>query len=391
MGRLFEKRMDFIRDVTSIVFPILRSFGHMFFGFLLYKYQILSKEATKEISHLVLKLLLPIYMFSKIGILSSPDTLQFIFPILTIVLLCIAVGIGATYLSYKYLLGNLNCFLNVYFALNTFTNFFLLPLLTVDGICQPYGYLGKYESCKYDIQLVLLFTMMMNVYVFTITDYCYETDSAKYRFEVLERGNATLSQVLLPRDPQENSNISLERSTIFTSPNIQKNRFQEILGRLSNRSIICSIAGFILGVFPPTRALFFAEDATFRWSIDILYDLTMNLIFTNIILGYSLAETYFNKQDDGSPSFLNKTQFLYIVLTKLVAVPIIGFVVFYILRGFSEFFQDPVYAYSQYVQFLTPSANVHIMFAIKHQYAKKDVSLLLLYEVQYNLAINVHS
>eukprot|EP01017_Pseudomicrothorax_dubius_P008484 TRINITY_DN1279_c0_g1_i1.p1 TRINITY_DN1279_c0_g1~~TRINITY_DN1279_c0_g1_i1.p1 ORF type:complete len:275 (+),score=21.75 TRINITY_DN1279_c0_g1_i1:100-924(+) len=264
MGRLFEKRMDFIRDVTSIVFPILRSFGHMFFGFLLYKYQILSKEATKEISHLVLKLLLPIYMFSKIGILSSPDTLQFIFPILTIVLLCIAVGIGATYLSYKYLLGNLNCFLNVYFALNTFTNFFLLPLLTVDGICQPYGYLGKYESCKYDIQLVLLFTMMMNVYVFTITDYCYETDSAKYRFEVLERGNATLSQVLLPRDPQENSNISLERSTIFTSPNIQKNRFQEILGRLSNRSIICSIAGFILGVFPPTRALFFAEDATFR-------------------------------------------------------------------------------------------------------------------------------
>jgi predicted permease len=164
--------------------------------------------------------------------------------------------------------------------------------------------------------------------------------------------------------------------------------FKKVLHRCFQPPVIGAILGIFIALIKPLRGVFVdlenrQSGAALQWFFDGLYSVGLTAVPINmIILGCNLSASMKSRgketDDEEHSSFLPRTTMYYIVVGKMLVLPLIGISLTYILKRYfwdiPESIDGSVYLVLMIV-FLTPTANnVMVMIELSGSKAKQGIA-----------------
>jgi len=234
-----------------------------------------------------------------------------------------------------------------------------------------------------------LYVTLANFVVPLIGPYLYQRD-AKLAKEYKEYEEQEKRVEMIMEHKDENSPEKINKNEFFyvdaihhATAKIEPNStFAEVIWGLFTRiyksgTMVATFAGLACGLIPWTNYIFFNNDSFFKVITDVMKFMgDMNIPMSNLTLGYIL----YHISETQKPLNLSKVDIWMITIARMFILPLIGIAVIMSFRYTTGgYYNDIVFAFTQYFQWCTPAAVSLLFYSLKAGQGSDEVSSIILY------------
>jgi len=356
-------------------------------GTVLTKMKIFNSETNDLIAHACAKFFFPIFIFVQLASSIQLDRLGEYWPLLINPLVCIAIASLLGFLHIP-LFKPPKSLRFTMVSLIAFNNAGNIPVLILKGVCASYGPLGDEETCDeadaYVFIQVMTFNLLIWVYGYSIMqlDLRHKSEKVHNQFNLIPTNTNTNQQSPGYQMPQDNAEDNAEddpeesqKSTPQeeTQSNDSLTTIQIIKKNVLSPIPICSAFGFILGLIPGLKSVFFDSSAPLLPLSDSAETIGFTgIVVSQMILGSNLILT------KGAERKVSNWYTVVVVALRTVIIPLIGMLYTWALWEAGAFQGDVVMAYVGFLSFLSPTAvTVLIMCQLLNNGIEEATSIML--------------